>query len=247
MKANKLITTLLALGLGIFSQTASADFIGLKVGGGIWDFETSGTIRYVSLNDVDLKNDLKLQDDQGNYTYVVFEHPVPLIPNVKVSKTGLSTNGAGTVSTDFSYGGTTYTAATNVATELVLDHQDVTIYYELLDNLVTVDVGLTAKMIDGSVTVNSSRNQISGTIPMVYGAVGVSIPGVGIYVGVEGSALKIGDSEISDMTAKVSYSTSFMLGVEAGIRTVTVKLDGLDGVSSSMEFSGPFANVFLHF
>lgn len=251
MNTKKLILSALALMLGVFSHTASADFIGLKVGGGIWDAETTGSIRYVSLTDVDLKNDLKLGDEQNSFLYVAFEHPVPLIPNVKVSKSGLSTSGSGTLTSSFTYGTETYSVSDSITTDLTLDHQDVTIYYEILDNLVTADFGITAKMIDGSVSITrggiTSKNNISGTIPMAYYAIGVSIPATGIYVGVEGSALNIGDSEISDVTAKISYSTSFMLGVEAGVRTVSIKLDGLDGVSSSMEFSGPFANLFLHF
>lgn len=251
MNTKRIVSSLLALSLGLTTHTASADFIGIKVGGGIWDHDVGGNIRYINLDNVDLKNDLKLADEQDAYTFVIFEHPVPLIPNVKVSKSGLSTAGSGTVSTSFSYGGTTYSVSDSITTELVLDHQDVTLYYELLDNVVTADVGITAKMIDGSVAITrsgtTSRNVISGTVPMLYGAFGVSIPLAGIYVGVEGSALKIGDSEISDMTAKVVYETSYALGLEAGIRTMTIKLDGLDAVTSSMEFSGPFVNLFLHF
>lgn len=251
MNAKKLISGLLLLSLGIVSQTASADFIGIKVGGGIWDYEVSGKIRYLTAADVDLKNDLKLQDEKDSYSFIIIEHPVPLIPNVKVSKSGLATAGSGTLTANFTYGGETYSASESITTELVLDHQDVTLYYELLDNVVTLDVGLTAKMVDGKITITRSgvptTTPIEGTIPMLYGAVGISFPATGIYVGVEGSALKIGDSEISDYTAKISYETSYLLGIEGGVRTMTVKLDDFDNSSSNMEFSGPFVNLFLHF
>ncbi|MDH5408642.1 MAG: TIGR04219 family outer membrane beta-barrel protein [Gammaproteobacteria bacterium] len=235
------------------SSLASADFIGLKVGGGIWDHDVSGSIRYSTDGDVDLKNDLKLGDEQDAYSYVYIEHPVPLIPNVKVSKTGLTTAGSGAVTSVFTYGGINYTAGVNINSELVLDHQDVTLYYEILDNFVSLDIGLTGKIFDGMVTITNvdtsttSAYELTGTIPMLYAAVSVELPLTGLTLGIEGNMVGIGDSEISDIVAKVSYETSFALGFEAGIRTVSVKLDNLDTTFSSMEFSGPFANLFLHF
>ncbi|MDH5181489.1 MAG: TIGR04219 family outer membrane beta-barrel protein [Gammaproteobacteria bacterium] len=251
MNSKKLTSCFFALSLGLFAQTASADFIGIKVGGGIWDHDVSGTVRYIDLVNVDLKNDLKLADEQDTFVYAVFEHPVPLIPNVKVSKSGLSTSGSGVVSTPFSYGGTTYNVSESISSKLVLDHQDVTAYFQILDNIVSLDIGITAKMLDGYVSITrsgvTSRNVISGTIPMIYGAVGVTIPLSGIYVGVEGSSLNIGDNEISDITAKVVYKSALPFGIEGGIRDVSIKLDGLDAVTASMTFSGPFINLFLHF
>jgi len=233
------------------SSTAFADFIGLKVGGGIWDYEISGSIRNGSVIDVDLKDDLKLQDDQDTYAFVYIEHPVPLIPNVKISRTGLATEGSGTLTADFSYGGVNYSASQSIVTEMVLDHQDVTLYYEILDNYVSLDIGLTGKMFDGEVSITrggtKTTSELTGTLPMLYAAVSVELPLSGLTFGVEGNFIGIGDSEITDYIAKVSYETSYAIGFEAGIRSITVKLDDLDATYSNMEFSGPFANLFIHF
>jgi hypothetical protein len=38
-----------------------------------------------------------------------------------------------------------------------------------------------------------------------------------------------------------------MLGIEAGVRSLKVELDDLDGVYTNMKFDGPFVGVYLHF
>ena len=242
---------LLAPFLFMVSQAASADFLGIQVGGGYWDYGTSGSISYLSNTAVDLKDDLQLSDDKDSFTYVIFEHPVPLLPNVKIKNSGLASSGSGTLTQSFNYGGVSYNVSESIDTDLVLDHQDVTLYYEILDNIVSVDLGLTGKMIDGYVAITragvTEKNELSGTIPMLYAAAGASIPFADLYLGVEGNMIGIGDSEITDITAKVAYETSFYLGIEAGVRSVTIKLDDLDNSSSNMKFSGPFIDLFFHF
>ncbi|MDR9437172.1 MAG: TIGR04219 family outer membrane beta-barrel protein [Thiohalophilus sp.] len=235
------------------SSSAFADFIGARFGAGMWDHDPSGTIRYdggsVGTN-ADLKNDLNLEDDKEGYFYALVEHPVPLIPNVKIMQTNLTSNGSGTITTDFTYGGQSFSASQPITSELVLDHTDVTLYWQLLDNVVSFDFGITGKMVDAEATLTSGGNTVNnsfdGIVPMGYLGVGVT-PWPGLEFRVEGSALEIGDSSLTDYTAKVSYTTSYLLGVEAGYRSLELELDDLDDVYSNMEFDGPFLGVYLDF
>ena len=55
-----------------------------------------------------------------------------------------------------------------------------------------------------------------------------------------------GKNTISDITTKISYTTDYMLGVEAGVRTQEIKVD-VDSVKSSMKFSGAFVGVYFKF
>ncbi len=131
---------------------------------------------------------------------------------------------------------------------MVLDHTDTTIYYSLLDNWFHLDLGLTAKIFDGSASVNTSSTNIEGTIPFFYVAAGIELPFINnLFFGVESNTLSVGDHTIQDMIAKVSYTTDWWLGFEAGIRTFTVELSNLDGNTSNMEFEGTFANLYIHF
>ena len=225
--------------------TMAATILGFQAGAGSWTHDPSGNIT----TDIggpnttaDLKNGLLLSEKSEGYTYFLIEHPVPLIPNLKYANTKLSTSGSGNVVTTFG----TYTAGTPVTTALTLDQTDTILYYEILDNdLVSFDLGLNAKYIDGKAVVNGDTSTFSGTVPMLYAAVELGLP-AGFALAGEISTLSLDDSEISDITAKVTYTTDFNLGVEAGIRTMNIKVD-LDNVKSSMDFSGIFAGVYFKF
>lgn len=223
----------------------SADTLGLRVGGGVWKPDVGGTFQYNG-DAIDLQNDLFLAGDKNqDYVYALFEHPIPLIPNIKVSQTSLTFDGSGTAG-GYQFGGTTYSAA--VITKMVLDHTDATIYYSLLDNWFHLDLGLTAKQFNGSVAVNGNTTNIDKMIPLLYVAAGIELPFINnLFFGVESNALSVGDHTIQDVIAKVSYTTDYFLGFEVGVRTFTVELDNLGGNTSNMEFEGSFANVYIHF
>lgn len=242
-----LATTSLAL---LLPFTANADTVfGLKIGAGNWDHEPSGGIRYLdggTGTSANLQNDLGLTKNGEGYSYIRLEHPIPIIPNIKVTNTSLLHAGSGTVTSDFTFGGTSYTASTATTSNIKLDHTDYTLYYELLDNVVSFDFGINIKSIDGSATINSDSVTFSGDIPMLYAAVELALP-AGFSIGAEASSLSIKDSEITDITAKVSWTSDYFLGVEAGIRTINMKLDNLGGVYSDIKFDGMFIGAYFKF
>ncbi|MFP3874058.1 MAG: TIGR04219 family outer membrane beta-barrel protein, partial [Thiohalophilus sp.] len=249
MMLRQLATILTALAV---SSSAFADFIGLRAGAGMWDHDPSGYIRYQSADsdhNADLKDGLNLESDQEGYFYALFEHPVPLIPNVKVMRTGLTSSGSGTINSSFTYGGKDYNTSEQIDSELVLDHTDVTVYWQLLDNIVSFDFGLAAKMVDAEATLTGDdgtvHNSFDGVVPMGYLAVGAS-PWPGVELRAEGSTLSVGDNSLTDITAKISYTTDYLLGIEAGYRSLELELDDMDDVDSNMKFEGPFAGVYLH-
>lgn len=231
----------------------AATILGIQAGAGSWTHDPSGNFT-ASVADVgssaDLKNHLNLAEKSEGYTYFVIEHPVPLIPNVKYVNTKLSSAGSGAITTNFTFNGTPYTTSNPVTTSLVLDQSDIILYYEILDNdAVSFDLGLTAKNISGSASVDDGTNSdtatFSGTIPMLYAAAEIGLPAGFALVG-EISTLSVDDNEITDLTAKVTYTTDFNLGVEVGTRSQSYKLD-VDSVKASMDFSGIFAGVYFRF
>lgn len=252
MRVKKILVCSLALSLGLLFQTANADTLGFRIGGGIWQPDASGTFRRGGTENIDLKNDLYLKDGEDqNYVYALLEHPIPLIPNIKLSQTALSFDGAGSAG-GYDFGGTNFSGA--VTTKMVLDHTDTTLYYSLLDNWFHFDLGITAKKFDGNLSVTRTSDgltettNINKTIPLLYAAAGFELPFINnLFFGVEGSVLSVGDHTISDITAKIAYTTDYFVGFEAGVRTFTMELDNLNGNTSNMEFTGSFANLYIHF
>jgi len=235
----------LALPFNVMADT----ILGVKIGGGSWSHDPSGSIISTqggtAGTSADLKDDLQLGKKSEGYGYISLEHPIPALPNIKLSQTNLTSSGSGSVTTDFTFNGTSYSASTAVTTEFELNQTDVILYYEILDNIVSFDVGLDAKTIDGKVVVNNESSTFSGTIPMLYLAAEIALP-AGFAISAEISTISASGSSYDDVTAKVSYTSDYLFGVEAGIRTQTIKAD-VDDVDATIDFKGPFAGVFLKF
>lgn len=231
----------------------SATILGIQAGAGTWKHDPSGSIT-ASAADIstsaDLKNGLNLSEESEGYSYFLIEHPVPLIPNLKFVNTKLSSSGSGTASVAFSFNGQSFNTTNPLTTSLVLDHTDTILYYEVLDNVVSFDVGLNAKKLEGSALVNDGINPIqtasfSGTIPMLYASAEILLP-AGFSLAAEISTISSGNDAITDTTAKIMYTTDFNLGIEAGVRSLTIDVD-VDSVKTDMEFSGVFAGVYFKF
>ncbi len=244
MKKLQTLATVAALTL---SSTALADFASVSVGAGIWkETPSGGFYKTGDPLEVSVENSLFWKEENQNYLFARIEHPVPLIPNVRITRTTLDHAGSGTAT--FTLNGVSISGT--VSSDASFEQTDITAYWEVLDNVVSLDLGLNAKLIDLSYTVtdgtNTSSDSVSATIPMVYALVGIS-PMPGLLINAEGSVISYSGSTISDYVIKLSYTTDYLLGVEAGYRNQTYKLDDIDGYFGEMKFKGPFAGVYLKF
>jgi outer membrane protein len=228
---------------------STADTLSVAIGGGMWKEDPSGFFRNESagdLTDVSLKDDLFWKEESQGYLFITFEHPVPIIPNVRILTTSLDHSGNGTAT--FVLDGKTFTG--DVASTGSFDQTDITAYWEVLDNVVSLDLGLNVKFLDFSYSVastgESTSDSLDATIPMLYGMVGVS-PIPGLFLGVEGNYVSLSGNSLTDLVAKVSYTTDFYLGVEGGFRSQSYKLDDVDGYFGTLDFEGPFLGAYVKF
>ncbi|GAA4357719.1 TIGR04219 family outer membrane beta-barrel protein [Kangiella marina] len=250
MKLSKIITatTLLAA-----SSAASADFLGIYVGAERWNYDIDGYISSGS-DRVDLNQDLGLQDDDDNVYYLAFEHPVPFLPNVKIQQNNLEGSAIGTASQTFNFDGVTFVEGSELTSSYDLSHIDYTLYYELLDNWVNLDLGLTGKDFDGFTEINytattgivGSSVELKGTIPTIYGKAQFDLPFTGLKTGaIVNIGEKSGD-KLSDIKAYIAYEGESGFGVELGYRTFDFEFDDFDSLSSDVKIDGVYAGFTLH-
>jgi len=241
--------------LGVFAAGAHADVIGVWAGANYWNYDISGTARYKtsnSANDIDVNDDLGYNDGSSNVIYAALEHPVPIIPNVRLVYTDIDENANGQLTKTVVYGDTTYLANEQVSSLVELKQTDITLYYSVLDNVVNLDLGLTAKYIDSKARITG---QVSGTeeadlsvwVPMIYAGVGVDLPLTGLSVSADGSAIGYSGSSFYDFTVRASYQTPWLVGLDVGYRQVSLDLDDVDDSFANVDFSGPYAGAYLHF
>ena len=242
------------IGCALFSASSHADTIaGVYAGAQVWQTDTSG-----GFADNSSTADFNFDDETNTALYVAFEHPLPFVPNVKIGHTTLDNSGTTTLNTNFTFDGDLYTADSQIDTIVELDATDIILYYELFDNdLISFDVGLNAKYIDGAFSVYDTASDtqgagdFSGVVPMVYSKVQVGLPFTGLAAYAEGSYLSFDDHELSDYQVAVTYSFIESLAVDmtlqVGYRKVTVDIEDLDDIYADMEFDGAFAGLEVHF
>lgn len=242
--------TLAVAALTMAAPFASADtLLGIYAGAGAWMVDTSGHLG----SDLDLEDDLKLDSTTATQFYVALEHPVPLVPNARIKRTDLTVDGTGSVTGNV--GGINLTG--NVATDLDLSHTDFTVYYEILDNWVSVDVGFTARLFDGSVSFDGAgvtggtSEDLNFVVPMGYAMAQFELPLSGLYVGGDLNYIGFNGNTLSDLNVQLGYNFPVPvidLGLAVGYRQFTLKTDDdLGDFETDIDVSGPYVNATFHF
>ena len=240
---------ILAIGgsLVIAAPVATADVVGVGANVSYWDSDLSGE---AGKNNkvVDVENDLDLESDTNANLNAYFEHPVPVLPNVRLNYTRIEQSGRGELSTEFD----ALPNGAEVDSDLDLSQFDVTLYYEVLDNWANLDLGVTARNLDGELIVREqatngrvSKTEVDGVIPMGYLAARFDLPFTGVSVGGEANLISFDGDSIYDYNAYGQYELS-LLQLRAGYRQISIDYEDSDD-RLDIELGGPFVSAGLTF
>jgi len=233
----------------------NSDTIGGEVSLNIFSHSPNGQASYNILT----SNGANLQDVEDTFGFeteqtIAFkgylEHPFPFLPNIKLGYISLSHKGSQSVD-DFSWGNLSNFTG-NTANNLTLDITDTTLYYELLDNWVEIDAGLTFRHMSGDIGVHSSshneRIDFTTTTPMLYTRLRAHIPSTDISFGLEANAIVLSGINSYDYELSARYTFYMGLGLEAGYKHMHLEEDTLvDNLNINMDFSGPYAAAIWDF
>ena len=224
---------------------------GFYAGAGTWQQDYSGDA--IALGSVvDIEDDLGLTDETNNILYVALEHGVPVLPNIRAQYSNISIDASNTLSRTIDFNGATFPVNDTVATSLDLSQTDLVLYYEILDNVFSLDAGIAVRWIDGHVdlssSVDSTRAELKGALPMLYGKARVDLPFSGFWLGAEVLGMGYDGSQLFDANAQLGWESPIGLGLEAGWRTYHLELDDVDDFSeATIDVSGPYAALNYHF
>lgn len=172
-------------------------------------------------------------DDKGRLMLSAsLEHPVPLVPNARIRHVNLDST----------------QQHSNIKHNL--SSTDVIAYYELLDNVVSLDVGLGAKVLDGAI---NGETDLSKTLPMAYASAGAKLPLTGLSAKAELGVAHNSSYKATDAQAEIKYDfvdkALVDIGAKLGYRILTVEADDIfkDNSDYKNEFKGPYVGVEIHF
>jgi outer membrane protein len=243
MQKRLIALTILAASASVATQ---ADIVGATAGAYIWKQSWDGDVKAGSQS-VSMSDDLNYDNETGKSFYVALEHPVPLLPNIRLQSTDLDISERGKSTQKYEFDGRTYNVNEDVESTTDLSHVDGTFYYEILDNWVNLDVGLTVRMFDGEVSIRDDSGEgsieIDAPVPMAYVNARFELPLTGFYASGLGNVIAFGDNKITDMTLAVGYELG-ILGLEIGYRNFDVQLED-DNEEANVTVDGYFIGLVL--
>ncbi|NQY64085.1 MAG: TIGR04219 family outer membrane beta-barrel protein [Alteromonadaceae bacterium] len=240
--------------LAVMSMSSKADVVGVYIGGQVWDNDAQGVFGEKSTN----QQVFNFDGQQQASAFIAVEHPLPLIPNFKISKTKLDTDGATTLNMDYVFGDTAFGNGIDVNTDFNVSYVDYTLYYELFDNdLLTFDFGITFRELEADINVKAVEGSLTGdlktsaTIPLLYVSTVVGLPFTGFNIFAQGNLLSIDDNTLYDYQTGISYelvdNLAVDLNITLGYRSVKLELDDIDDFYADLDFKGVFVGAVLHF
>ena len=241
---------MLAVGgsLILVAPMSQADVVGLGASVSYWDSDLSG--QAATNNDVvDVENDLNLDSDSNANASLYLEHPVPVLPNVRLNYTVIEQSGRGRLGTSGFVG---IPGSVEVQSDFDLDQLDLTLYYEVLDNWVNLDLGITARDLSGELIVQeiggglaANETTVDAVIPMGYLSARFDLPLTGVSVGAEGNFISFDGDSVHDFNAYGQYEIS-LIQLRAGYRQMAIDYeDGNDRLD--VEIGGPFVSAGVSF
>lgn len=248
MKTTRNVKTLAIL-LILSASSVQADFVGLNIGANYWTPDLSGSFGSTGDPPIDLTTDLGLDEPSPSALVLTLEHPVPLLPNVRYQNYDLDSSGSSNPG-GLDFNGTNFPGAINSTFDL--SHNDIVLYYELLDNWVSLDFGLDLKIFDGEVEVADGSNTetilVDDTLPLLYISARFNLPFSGFYIGADiNNNFNIGDGTAEDSSIMLGYESGSGLGLEGGIKKFSIELDDMDNLNTNLEYDGIYLNGYYHF
>ncbi len=245
MKKTLLATSL--LGLLSISSAQAATVLGFKVGGDYWQADTSGSFN----SDDGVGQTYNYDSDAQGSVWIAFEHPIPLVPNVKIRENRLEGKGK-QANSDFLFNDHDFNGATTAYNDL--SNTDFVLYYEILDNdLVALDLGAAYKQMHGSLRVQDAGHpeevDVDSGIVMLYGSAEVGVPGLGLYAFAD-VMLGIDESNVYDYNAGLGWKfdgVALDTAIRVGYREFKFDVDDFSRTTQNMSFKGAFAGVELTF
>ncbi len=233
--------------------SANADILSFSVGAGAWNETPDGNYQKIGDPDeVSVTDNLFWDKESQGYVFATLEHPVPLLPNIKIAHTKIEHDGNGSTPV-FTFNGKDFSG--KVINDVSIESLDLYAYYEILDNVVSLDLGLDIRNLKiaynieakaGPITSASESDSVSATFPMLYAMVGAT-PWPGLTISGELSYIAYSGNSISDFTAKIAYTTDYFVGLELGYRKQSYQLDDISDTDADLSFDGVFAGAYLKF
>ncbi len=231
---------MMLLGAFTLSLPAKADLLyGVYAEAGA-SFQKTDSVSNGSGSSVSLKGER--DSEVSPFLNIRVEHPVPLIPNFR-----------------FYFDSFDYSADLKNSNMGLVDfsskEQVGTLYYEILDNYVSLDLGLSVRQIKTELALTggaqSNSDDFSVVIPTVYASAEFAVPTTSFTFGAEYEGLSFDDHDYRLMRAYLAYELVDLVAADValkvGVMSRDVVLGDLAGIDFNYQTDAVFSSIQVHF
>lgn len=232
---------LLLATFAIISPASLAADFAARIGIDSWSQDLGGTIDSTNseVGTVSVEDDLGFGSETGISYYLMLEHPLGVVPNVKLQYTELNSDENNDLQRDITYDNVTFTANQTIRSSLDLNHVDLSLYWQPIQGRFDVSLGFTIRVLDGSFTVRSEGNEsvarqsVDEAFPLPFAHVGYEFGSTGISIDAEVKAAAYEGDKFIDGNLRLAWESNIGLGLEFGYRSITLEADDLDVTDSN--------------
>lgn len=214
----------------VASVPLQADILDLEIGANAWYADISGDIKESTGNTISL-DDRDFDAGFSSSFYFALEHPLSLIPNISLTHQQMK-----------------HEEDNNSNSAIELNNNDITLYWQLLDNIANLDLGVTVRQY-GIVTGDFDA---ASTVGLFYAKVQIAIPVIGLSAGAAAQAGGNDDDKASEGDIFIRYESPLGLGAGLGYKLMKAEFE-LEESSLSVDidtdytFDGFYLNAFYNF
>ncbi|ETR71528.1 MAG: hypothetical protein OMM_08062 [Candidatus Magnetoglobus multicellularis str. Araruama] len=232
----------------------SAHALPFKIEGavGVWNHDPNGMINYQGDN-IELNTDLGLSDRNDMNLWIRIEHPVPMLPDIKIQYTPIKVKDNNTTNRPFTFGANPFDGA--LYSEMEMDIIDLQLYNHLpflqMASLKSLDItyGLNFRFLNASAfieevqTIDARSRSFSTPLAMICGGFRVS-PVNSFALAGDFQGTSYNGNHWYDVTAEIQlapFSDHIFMGI--GYRYQDFKLDEVQDVTADQTMQGWFCEV----
>lgn len=241
----KLFSTLF-IGASLLVSFSSQAVVEISAGMQRWQTSVEGYVGEASDNLIDLE----YADDSFYQFYVDLEHPLPLIPNVRLAHSAQEYQSQATLTSTYRLGSQLYNVASEMSFTTDNINTDIGLYYKVLDfSILEFDLGVNARVqntdvaVSDSISSSASTREASQLSTMAFARLRSKLP----LLGISSYLQVISGDEMTDYEAAIGYTiydgiaTDF--NVYLGYRSQHIKLTGSDVLLSKADWEAVFVGL----
>ncbi|MFK8021641.1 MAG: TIGR04219 family outer membrane beta-barrel protein [Pseudomonadales bacterium] len=233
-----IVASSIALACSLLTSTAAnaADFGG-RIGYGYWSQDFGGSLNSTNqeIGQIHVTNDLGFDSENAASFYLVLEHPLGIVPNVRFQHTELESETENVLSRTITYDNVTFAADQSILSSMDLSHDDLSLYWQpVQEKQFSLGLGVTIRILDGSfsiidvATAARARQTIDEALPLPYVQFNYKFGDTGVTFGADVQVAAFEGDKFVDSSVRLAWETKMGLGVELGYRSITFDVTDLE-------------------